>query len=222
MTKATIDNDRTPKYNHVKPEFSGIVKDAFPKLDILNYYPYGPEVNWEYWLTGKINLKKEYLDERNKDKTELELVFSIIEETARAMNYLIVHQNDHWFDRQRIEAFALWKLFHSGDTGWSKKNLKGLTIEQKTKLFWKGQLDAEKLSGPNPHENDFRKAKDKKSVEIRNNWFNECLKNYGVYEVRIKPLIQYSNTTRHPKILYTKQELCAINVMVTCAFENLC
>jgi hypothetical protein len=211
-----------PKYNHIKKEFREIVDKAFPNLDILKYYPYGPEVNWENWLTGGVNLKKEYLDERYKDKTELDLVFGIIEDTASAMNYLITHGNDHWFDRQRIEAFALWRLFHNGDCGWSKKNLKGLTIEQKTKLFWKGQNDAEKLSGSNPNENDFRKAKDKETVKIRNNWFNACLKNYGVYEVRIKPLIQYSNTTRTTNILYTRKELCAIKLMVDCYFENLC
>jgi hypothetical protein len=212
------------KYNHVHPEFSTEVDEYFKKLDILKYYPYGPETTWKYWLTGTVNLKKEYLDKRNKHKTEWDYIFSIIEETARAMNYLMVHGNDDGFDHQRLNAFALWHLFHSGDCGWSKKNLKGLNFEQKTKLFWKGQKDAEVLSGIDPIERNFRSAKDPESTRIRDNWFKESLKNYGVYEVRRKPLIQHSNTVsgKRPNVLYTKQELAAIDLMVACYFENLC
>jgi hypothetical protein len=210
------------KYNHVHPDFSTEVEDYFKKLEILKYYPYGPETTWKYWLTGEVNLKKEYLDERNKDRTEQELVFSIIEEVARAMNYLMVHGNDDGFDHQRLNAFALWHLFHSGDTGWSKKKLKGLSLDQKTKLFWKGQKDAKMLSGRNPHIISIDSPKSKEDRKLRDNWFKASLKKYGVYEVRHKPLIQFSNTTYHPKILYTKQELCAINLMVSCYFENLC
>jgi len=209
-----------PKYNHIKREFTQIVAEAFPKLDILSYYPYGPKTEWSYWLCGKVNLKKEYLDERNKNKTELELVFSIIEETARAMNYLMTHGNDHWFDRQRVKAFALWRLFHSGDQGWTKEPLKGLNEQQKKKLFYKGQKDGKLAHGRD--KTDIKPKKDKESLKIEENWFKSCLKNYGVYEVRQLPLIKYSNTTDHPEILYTKQELCAISLMVTCAFENLC
>lgn len=193
------------KYNHINPAFAKAVDKAFPKLDILKYYPYGPEVRWSYWLCGQVNLTRVYLEKRNRSKTNRELVLSIIEETARAMSYLMTHGNDHWYDRQRIEAFALWKLFHHGDAGWSKKNLKGLTLEEKTKLFWK-------------HQNSVH-IKDKNE---RDRWFKHCLKTYGVYEIRQRPLIQASNTTNHSKILYTHQELCAIDLMVTCAFENLC
>jgi hypothetical protein len=210
------------KYNHIHPDFSTEVDEYFKKLEILKYYPYGPETTWKYWLTGEVNLKKEYLEDRNKDRTEQELVFSIIEEVGRAMNYLMVHGNDDGFDHQRLNAFALWHLFHSGDCGWSKKNLKGLSLEQKTKLFWKGQKDAKELSGINPHILSIDSPNSKKDRKIRDDWFKASLKNYGVYEVRHKPLIQFSNTTYHPKILYTKQQLCAINIMVACYFENLC
>jgi hypothetical protein len=212
------------KYNHVHPEFTTEVNEYFKKLDILKYYPYGPETTWEYWLCGKVNLKKEYLDARNKHKTEWDYVFSIVEETARAMNYLMTHGNDDGFDHQRLNAFALWHLFHSGDCGWSKKNLKGLTTEQKTTLFWKGQKDAEKLSAIDPATKKINTSEDKETVKIRDNWLKASLKTYGVYEVRRKPLIQYSNSVsgKRPVVLYTKQELAAINLMVSCAFENLC
>lgn len=231
MSKAKILEKKDPtsphvmQYNHIHPDFSKEVGEHFKKLDILKYYPYGPETTWEYWLCGKVNLKKVYLDERLKRKTEWEYVFSIIEETARAMNYLMVHGDHHWFDHQRLNAFALWHLFHSGDCGWSKKNLKGLTLDQKTKLFWKGQEDANALSGLDKNDIRFNGSETKESKKLRDEWFNHSLKKYGVYEVRHKPLIQHSNTVRRgrsPKVLYTKQELAAIDLMVACYFENLC
>lgn len=217
--------DNTPKYNHISKDFGSIVDAALPSLDILKYYPYGKETMWSYWLCGDVDLRKEYLSPRYKNKSENDIVGDIIAEVARAMSYLMVHGNDHFYDRQRIEAFALIQLFNFGDVGWSKKPLEGLTLDQQKKLFVTSSKNAKLLSGyKQKYPNKTKEQKDalrklKKAEEICN---IHHLEKYGVYEVRIKPLTQYRNTTHNPKILYSKKELCAIYLMVICAFENLC
>ncbi len=60
----------TDKYTQVSKEFGDIVDRAFPKLDILNYYPYGPEKMYTYWLCGTTDLTKYHLDARNNERTE--------------------------------------------------------------------------------------------------------------------------------------------------------
>lgn len=200
------------KYNHVKKEFASLVEEHFPKLDILNYYPYGPKVTWNYFLCGEVNLKKVYLDDRNKEKTEKDYIFNIKNEVARAMHYLMVYGNYHWFDNQRIEAFALWKLFHSGKVEWTKKPLKGLSNEEKLKLYRKCKKKSNLLyTDP---ERPPRKKEDLKSELY-------YLKTYGVYETKHFPLVSFGSR-QFEKPLYTIPELAAIELMVDCAFENLC
>jgi hypothetical protein len=201
----------TEKYNHITKEFSKLVDDHFPKLNILNYYPYGSRIIWKHWLTGEVNLKKVYLDDRNKDKTANDYISNIKCEVARAMNYLMVYGNYHWFDRQRIEAFSLWRLFHSGDYGWTKKPLKGLTDDEKIKLYKKYQKKSNMLY---PEETQ-------KKLKIDISVVQSFLKKHGVYEVRHFPLISYG-PRQYKKPLYTIQQLAAIELMVDCAFENLC
>jgi hypothetical protein len=200
------------KYNHITKEFSKLVDDQFPKLDILNYYPYGPEVNWKYFLCGEVNLKEVYLDDRNKNKTANDYIYNIIHEVARAMNYLMVFGNYHWFDRQRIEAFALWRLFYSGDINWTKKPLKGLSNEEKIKLYRKCKKKS-KLLYTDP-ERSTRKKEDPKMESY-------YLKAFGVYETKHFPLESFGSR-QYKKPLYTIQQLAAIELMVDCFFENLC
>jgi hypothetical protein len=212
-----------------------LVNDYFPTQPILKYFPYGPETQWSYWLTGTIDLRDVYKEKRNKNKTEKDYIFSIVEGVARAMNYLTVHSSGtSCFDRQRLEAHAMWSLFHSGDMGWSKDNIKGLS---KTKLdeyiaFHKNRSD--QVYGHGKYADDETKkyeAKRLKEMTLKQRREHDKfdkkhkkhnLKEHGVYEVRHFPLIPYSNTRATWKSFYTKQQLAAIDIMVACAFENLC
>jgi hypothetical protein len=48
-------------------------------------------------------------------------------------------------------------------------------------------------------------------------------KEYGIYYIKHLPLVELTNGLNNRiKPLYTKQELAAIWLMVSCAFENLC
>jgi hypothetical protein len=216
-------------------ELSKEIRLNFEKQRILKYYPYGPETTFDSWLTGKVDLREIYKEKRNKHKTEKDYVFSIIEETARAMSYLTVWGYEEGFAHQRIEAFNLWQLFHNGIIGWSKKPLKGKTPEEIDEIV---RINNEKYSvldsdnDPNSFmykqnkemEKYYKKHPDKKKeleeLELKAKKYN--LKKYGVYEVKHLPLTQPSNVFKKPKILYTKQELAAIDLYVSMAFENLC
>ncbi len=110
--------DRSYQHTQVYEDFGYDVDTAFPKLDILNYFPYGPTKTYSYWLCGEVNLTKYYLDARNKEKTDKDLVLSILRETSRAMNHLMVNHSDDSWSRQRVEAFALHRLFNNGWIGW--------------------------------------------------------------------------------------------------------
>ena len=222
-------NDQTDKCTQVSKDFGDIVDTAFPKLDILNYYPYGSNISYSYWLCGEVNLTKYYLDARNKERTEKDLVLSILRETSRAMNYLMVNHSDDSWSRQRVEAFALHRLFNNGWIGWEKKPLKGLSEEEKEKLYalhdkrydlvtnkiMKDQRKHVRSQQRTPEE-----LKEYDDLDLKHKLYNR--KKYGIYEVKYLPLMQYGNCSNVPKVLYTKKELCAINLMVTCAFENLC
>jgi hypothetical protein len=213
------------KTSQTLENFGKLVDDHFPQLNILNYYPYGKETQFSYWLCGRVDLKKLYLEKRNENKTELDYVHSIIEEIGRAMNYLIVSHGD-WgssFDFQRIEAFALWRLMKYGVVGWTKDPLKGLNMEQKEKLYKLHDKRYKLLSPPRRKDSSDRKLEtNKKYMKLVEKGRMGNRKKYGIYEIKHFPLTQYSNSTRIPKILYNKQQLAAIDLMVTCAFENLC
>lgn len=216
-------------------QLSETISKSFAKQRILKYFPYGPETTFNSWLTGEVDLREIYKDKRYKHKTEKDYVFSIIEETARAMHYLIVHGNYEGFENQRIEAFNLWHLFHSGYMGWTKKPLKGKTEKEINEIIKENKEKFSILTGENdPNyfgykqnklmEEYYKKyPKEKKEMEeIHLKAEKHNLKKYGVYEVKHLPLTQPSNSFNKPKILYTKQQLAAIDLYVGMAFENLC
>ena len=219
--------DTELKYNHVTKDFGDVVHKEIEKLDILKYYPYGPETKWTYWLCGDVDLTKRYLDKRNKGKKEIDYVLSIYDEIGRAMNYLMLN-GEHWRDHQRIEAFALFRLFHSGIVGWNKKIIEGKTVKEIESLEEQHKKLYDKTYGL-PKVEDWQAKRWKKYPEekikhdkmmLKSKLYNR--KKYGIYTVTHLPLTQHANTATIPKILYTKQQLAAIDLMVTCYFENLC
>lgn len=216
------------EYNHVLPIFAEEVNKNFKILDILEYYPYGQKTDWSHW-TGNYNLKDLHKEKRNKNKTPNDLVLSIISETSRAMGYLMTHGNYDGFDRQRIEAFCLSRLFLAGDIDWTKKPLVGLTSDEKEKLYALHDKRYKLVQNNVSDESQRFTLKRMKSLEQRSNYEALLLKGklhnrkkYGIYFVKHMPLMQYGNCADIPKVLYTKQQLCAIDHMVMCAFENLC
>ena len=203
------------KFNHIKPIFPSLVDEAFPKLDIFNYYPYGPKKFHHSLFTTSpdIDLTKEYLKPYNKNKTDMELVIDILIEMSRDTHYLVCHHAEHYFDRQRIQAFALTRLFERGYIGWNKQILKGLSQGEKEELYTLHQKRYIKMKGPNDYRTiPIPEASKKVEMENRNK--------YGLYEIKHYPLIQ--TATPYPKCLYTKQQLAAIKFYVNMAFENLC
>ena len=214
------------KYNHICKEFGDIVDEAFTKLEILDYYPYGPKTDWSYWLCGNVDLREVYKEKRYKIRTEENLITRIFEEVGRSMSYLMVHGNDHYFDRQRIEAFAMWKLFERGWVEWTKEPLKGLSKIEKDKLYALHENRANLLYGDKAFSSQMNGAtKEEKEkmakLDLRSKMRNR--KEYGIYYVKHLPLLESTNNGLHRiKPLYTKQELAAIWLIVSCAFENLC
>jgi hypothetical protein len=200
----------------------------------LNYYPYGNKTQWESWICGKVDLRKVYKDKRNNGKTEKDYAYSIIEEVGRAMAYLIVHGNTNTFDRQRIEAFALHNLFYVGISGWTKKPLKWLSDKEKEKLYEIHEDKACKLhsNGKYASERDkkYEKQRMKEKTPAQRKEYHRVIENialhnrakYGIYFIEHFPLSAFSNSGNPWKCFYTKQELAAIDLMVSCAFENLC
>jgi hypothetical protein len=200
------------------------------ELDILNYYPYGPKTEWSYWLCGTVDLRKEYKSKRNKNKTELDYISNIFSEVARAMHYLTVYTSGHSggsTDHQRLNAFALSHLFNSGIHDFTKKYdaLPEKDIEKLIK-FHKDRSD--RLNHSGKYASKDQKEYDKKVLESRT--YEEKIKQkkmeeehkkhhretYGIYEVEHFPLRSRGVN------FYTKQQLAAIELMVDCAFENLC
>jgi hypothetical protein len=214
-----VDNITTHTFRNI----GKLVDVHFPKLDILNYYPYGKETIWTYWLCGKVNLKKVHLEERNKNKTELDYVHSIMEDIGRAMHYLtVIHGDWECFDEQRVRAFALWRLMKSGVVEWTKAPLKGLSETQKEDLYKLHDKRYKLLCPTRKDSIEMELEKDKKYMKLIEKSRIENRKKLGIYEIKHFPLTQYSNAAPIPKILYTKQQLAAIDLMVSCAFENLC
>lgn len=212
-----------------------LVDAHFPKQSLLKYYPYGPEKTWDYWCTGEIDLSKVHKDPRFKKKTEKDYIFSIVEEVARAMNYLTLNASGtDGFDHQRLEAHAMWHLIHAGDMGWSKDSLKGLSKSKINSLLDLHKDRADQVYGRGKYANAKRqkeeaalldsmtKKKRKEYLKLTDSRGNGYLDTYGIYEIRQFPLIPFSNSMAKFKSFYTKQQLAAIHVMVICAFENLC
>lgn len=215
----------TKNFINKKQTFYEICEENKSNFYILDYYPFGSKTEWEYWLCGKVNLKKEYLNKSYEKLTETDLILKILKEVGRAMHYTVVpygsdQEKDDWFMRQRIEAFNMWKLFTCGEISWNKKILKNKTVKEvealeklNLKKYYKaiGKID-----------NNLKIFKDKQSKDkylklVEKNKLT-YFKKYGILEVKHMPLMQ--RCTNKP--LYTKQQLCAIWLIVECAFENMC
>lgn len=198
------------------------------KSDILNYYPYGPNTQWSYWLCGDIDLKKEYKDERNKGKTEKDYIISIISEVNRAMHYLTINGNYNAHDQQRLKAFSLCALFQYGEHGWTKNNMHLPALELDKHIAYHSNR-ANQINGSGKYASKETKVYEKNRLKsmskeervkydsIMRNAEEHDRKTNGVYEVDHFPLIGANR-----KIFYTKQQLAAIDLLVACAFENLC
>jgi len=213
-----------------------IVEEAFPKLDILKYYPYGPRTDWSYWLCGDVDLRKQHLERYNRKRTREEMVYRIVEETGRAMNYLTCWGDHAAYDHQRVEAFCLWNLFHSGVAGWNLEAVKGKTAEEIEAMekYQKPRID--KYYGHGKYADARQKKQEamlmKQWKRTPESWAEHeqielnCKvahrRDYGIFEITHFPLRRFSNCSSEPVIFYTKQELAAILLMVDCAFENLC
>jgi hypothetical protein len=213
---------------HNFQDIGKLVKDH--KLDILNYYPYGPKTEWSYWLCGTGDLRKEYKDKRHKGRTEKDYIISILNEVGRAMHYLTVYGEWSAFDPQRLNAFALYHLFSIGEHGWTKDNV-NLPTKKLTKhiAFHKDLID--QIHGSGKYDSKERQIYEKERLKVmtkeeRTN-YDQLMKNseanrrkeLGIYEVKYPPLI---GSFPNRKIFYTKQQLAAIELMVVCEFENLC
>lgn len=202
------------------------------KLSILDYYPYGPNKTWEYWISGTVDLTKEYKDKRNKGKTEAEYVYNIQSDISKAMHYLTVWGAWNAFDTQRIEVFALAHLFNNGIINWSKDPLVGISIFEQDKLIAYHQDRTDRVYGSgkysSPIEKKYEADRIKKFTKLEKQEYIKNMKDhaqykretYGICEVKYFPLC--NNATGKVRYFYTKQELAAIHLMVLCAFENLC
>lgn len=210
-------------------KFYEVCNKAKSSFYIFDYYPFGSKTEWEYWLCGKVNLKKVYLDKRYKNLTEKDLILKILNEVGRAMHYTIVwygpeHKNEYpdkkdWFLSQRIEAFNMWHLFTCGKMGWNKKLTKNKTEKEIEDLEKFHSKRSNIVYDRDEEEQIFKNKKEKAEyIESKNNLKLYNRKKHGIYEVEHMPLMQ--NYTMKP--LYNKQQLCAIWLMVQCAFENMC
>lgn len=209
----------------ITENFGETVAKEFPNLEILKYFPYGPETTWSSWICGTIDLRDWYKEPHNKKKTEKDYVLSIIEETARAMSYMTTHLNGCGGDGQRIAAFGMWHLFHCGWMEWTKEPLVGKNNKEIAELieFHRKRSDLVHNTKKDTLKDFANKKQMEKYLKTKRKNQKHHLKEYGVFEVKHFPLTQFSNTCHGlPKILYTKQELAAIDLMVMDAFENLC
>jgi len=221
---------------HNFDKFNEVVEEAFPKLDILNYYPYGPKTDWSYWLCGDVDLREAHRERYNRGRSKEEMVFRIVEETGRAMHYLTCWGSSDAFDRQRVEAFCMWRLFHSGVAGWNFDAVQGKTTKEIEAMekYQKPRID--NYYGNGKHADTWKKKQERmlekqwrrtpeswaEHEQIELNCKIAHRRDYGIFEITHFPLRRFSNCSREPVIFYTKQELAAILLMVDCAFENLC
>jgi hypothetical protein len=211
---------KTPHWKptkHTFENFGGIVRKEVPKLDILSYYPYGSKTIWEYWCTGKVDLEQAHKERWNKGiRTEKDYILKILTEVGRAMNYLALDHCEDPFDRQRVEAFALWRLFYGGLAGWAKQPLKGLSEKQKEELYAFHEDRSDKVCV----QGKYSKKKEELTEEYKKSMKDLKMSNrkrHGIYEVKYLPLMNYEG-----KPLYDKAQLAAIWTLVMCYFENLC
>ena len=223
---------------HTFADMHRIIDEAFPNLEILKYYPYGRRTQYPFFTGGFRDLRKEYLRESNRGRSQADLVHLIIEEVGRAMNYLVRYGVEENYDHQRIKAFCMWRLFHNGVADWNKDIIKGKSIRQIEALekYHKNRSDMLHANGRYADERSKRQEAEiralytpevNKAFDIELDALNEIAEistreQYGIFQVTHFPLTQPTNVTLTPRIFYTKKELAAIWLMVEMAFENLC
>lgn len=209
----------------VDRDFYFKVLERMEALPMRQYYPYGPKVEFEYWTTGKVDLREVWKEPHNEGKTAKDYLLEIYSGIGGAMNYLAMETRQ---DYQNMEALALFILFDRGDMGWTKEPLVGLTEEEGTALILKHKARYE-LSMKRQFSDDRQREYDaqvdlertpEKRLEYAAAMAKSAQRNReenGIYEVRVLPLMN-----RDREALYTIPELAAIDLMVGCEFENLC
>lgn len=201
------------------------VLDRISTLPMRGYYPYGPKVEFEYWSTGKVDLRECWKEPWNAGKTEKDYLLDIYQGVGQSMNYLSCQD---FCDKQKLDALALYKLFDYGDIGWTKESLVGLTEEEADALILKHRVRyelANKCEWSDRRQREYEAQQDLvRTPEKRWEYAVADAKHtrhnrdtYGVYEVRVMPLMN-----RDRESLYSVPELAAIDLMLGCEFENLC
>lgn len=201
------------------------VLERIDTLPMRSYYPYGPKTEFEYWTTGKVDLREVWKYPYNEGKTAKDYLLEIYQEVGRAMNYL---SSDDFCDNQKLDSLALFKLFDNGDIGWTKEPLVGLSEEEGTALILKHKVRhavAHKREWSDKQDREYEAQRDlERTPEQRIEYAAAQVKHdlykretHGIYEVRVMPLMN-----RDGEALYSAQELAAIDLMLGCEFENLC
>lgn len=196
--------------------FALYTRVSFYNLQILDYYPYGRKIKYLETFRGECNLKKQTFDYFTSEQ----LVMAIKDIVSDAMYYLTIHTPPHpnkytelpprYIYDQRMLAFALHRLFHDGYIINNKEIVKNKTDKQLLRLYKLNHTKLHKINSIKyPNVSSILNKRTKINLPaLKKRW-----KEYGLYEVRHMPLC--------PEF-YTHQQLSAIYVMVTDAFENLC
>jgi hypothetical protein len=173
--------------------------------DILKYWPYGPET--EYSVCGStMNLKElGFLHDRSMERLRHEALDAV----SWAMWYTMCAWCD-WSNWQRQEAFAQYRLLHSG---YSEK-IPYADVKDKVKT---SLADAHATIAADKKEYGRRYMKnvlclhgnepEKLAKLYRGNW-----KKYGRTHVIVPPLAKIDD----------KQTLRAVYMLTTGSFENMC
>ncbi len=162
------------------------------------HWPYGPETSYAAFMMGTLNLKKlpRYL--RSWQKSKEQLIAQIYKQVGQAMHYPMVLHPEGGYERQAIEAFAMWHLVASGWTYWQdpkeipKPWLKTSLADARQSIKRRGERH-----GMTPA---------KLAAHFRGYW-----PKHGRY-VEHRPSIEKM----------TKQQLQAVYLIVCDAFENQC
>lgn len=182
-------------------------------LEILSFYPYSNKKKFTYWLTGTINLSHAYLKDHLKNKSEIELVNDIKNEITRAFDWFEhnkkLHGKSEFNKAFAYQYEALNKinniLFEPHFTNIDKNKFNTLTKQQKYKIIKKSNDNWNKVYA----QGDF--------VEFDQYQLKSITSGEKVIIDRF-PIISSVNGN----ILYTKQQLASIHLLVECCFENLC
>jgi len=210
-------SDEPEEFTEQIKTFGTRVQEEVLKTDMALHYPYGPKDEWSYWCTGDILLSEAHLHPSYANKTPEDLVADIYFHLGNIMNYFVVLQdgrgNDVW-DPQKLIAFAYWNLI-TGVYGWTFEPLEGLSEEEKEKLYEIHEKRSELIyNHASGYDLTTQTGRDQYALTMEH--MRDNRKRYGIYYVRHLPL------KCRGKIHYTKQELCAIDTIIDCQFENCC